>query len=131
MEDKLTNSVPIRRGVRQGCIVSPTLFNMYSEKIFQNALEVIHEGIKVNGRFVNNIRYADDTVIIANSQEGLQNLINAITREGDAFGLKINTEKTKTMVISKNPKKSLLTNPTLSPNIRYRFVKAYIYSILL
>ena len=66
---------------------------MYSEKIFQNALEYIQEGIKVNGRFVNNIRYADDTVIIANSQEGLQNLINAITREGDAFGLKINTEK--------------------------------------
>ena len=76
---------------------------MYSEKIFQNALEDIQEGIKVNGRFVNNIRYADDTVIIANSQEGLQNLINAITREGDAFGLKINTEKTKTMVISKYP----------------------------
>ena len=180
IEDKLTNSVPIRRGVRQGCILSPTLFNMYSEKIFQNALEDIQEGIKVNGRFVNNIRYADDTVIIANSQEGLQNLINAITREGDAFGLKINTEKTKTMVISKNPNmntnitiynkrieqvdkfkylgcwltkdlnpeteircrienarsaflkmKSLLTNPTLSLNIRYRFVKAYIYSILL
>ena len=55
---------------------------MYSEKIFQNALEDIYEGIKVNGRFVNKIRYADDTFIIANSQEGLQNLINAITREG-------------------------------------------------
>ena len=76
---------------------------MYSEKIFQNALKDIQEGIKVNGRFVNIIRYTDDTVIIAYSQEGLQILINAITREGDAFGLKINTEKTKTMVISKNP----------------------------
>ena len=84
IEDKLTNSVPIRRGVRQGCILSPTFFNMYLEKIFQNALEDIQEGIKVNERFVNNIRYADDTVIIANSQEGLQNLINAIIREGDA-----------------------------------------------
>ena len=51
--------------------------------------------------FLNNIRYVDDTVIIANSQEGLQNLINAITREGDALGLEIKTEKTKTMIISK------------------------------
>lgn len=180
VEDKLTTNIPIKRGVRQGCILSPTLFNIYSEKIFQKALENIQEGIKVNGRFVNNIRYADDTVIIANSQEGLQNLINSIAKEGDAFGLKINTEKTKAMVISKkenvntyiniynkqieqvhkfkylgcwitrdlNPEteircrienarsaflkmNKLLTNPTLSLNIRYRFVKAYIYSILL
>ena len=180
IEDKLTNSIPIKRGVRQGCILSPALFNIYSEKIFQKALENIQEGIKVNGRIVNNIRYADDTVIIANSQQGLQTLINAITREGDAYGLKINTEKTKTMVISKNKNvntnitiynkriehvnkfrylgcwitsdlnpeteircriesarsaflrmKRLLTNPTISLHIRYRFVKAYIYSIVL
>nr|CAH7764639.1 unnamed protein product [Callosobruchus chinensis] len=73
---------------------------MNSERILQRALENIVEGMKVNGRFVNNIRYADDTVILANSQTGLQKRINAVTNEGDAFGLTINKDKTKTVVIS-------------------------------
>lgn len=178
--DNTTMSVPIMRGVRQGCILSPLLFNLYSETVFEKALENMQEGIKVNGRFINNLRYADDTVIIANSPDGLQKLIDAITTEGETLGLKINTEKTKTMVVSKRPNlqcnvsiynkqienvikfkylgswitkdldpeveirsrieharsaflkmKNLLTNPTLSLDIRYRFVKTYIFSILL
>ena len=100
--DNTTADVPIKRGVRQGCVLSPLLFNLYSERIFQNALENIQEGIKVNGKLVNNVRYADDTVILANSPEGLQKLMDAITKEGDYLGLKVNTNKTKVLVISKN-----------------------------
>lgn len=75
---------------------------MYSDKIFLNALENLQEGIKVEGRLVNNIRYADDAVMLARSQQSLQNLINTMTRGGDVFGLWVNTEKSETMVISRN-----------------------------
>nr|CAH7763480.1 unnamed protein product [Callosobruchus chinensis] len=84
---------------------------MYSETIFQRALGNIEEGVKVNGRFVDDIRYADDTAILADSQAGIQKLINAVTKEGDAFGLTINKDKTKTMVIFKGT--STNTNITI------------------
>ena len=66
-----TEETKIQRSVRQGCVLSPTLFNIYSEKIFQKALEGFPKGIKMNGESINNIRYADDTVILASSLEDL------------------------------------------------------------
>ena len=66
----------IKRGVRQGCVLSPDLFNLYSEVIMRDLTEL--EGIKFGGRNLNDIRYADDTALIADSKEKLQNLMHAL-----------------------------------------------------
>lgn len=99
-----TDHIRIQRGVRQGCILSPLLFNLYSDRIFKEALEGIsHLGIKINGEPITTIRYADDTVILANTFEGLQLLINKIGDVGETQGLKINIGKTKFMIFSRQP----------------------------
>lgn len=99
--DRLTNRLDIQRGVRQGCILSPTLFNLYSDQIFKTALEDQPHGIKINGELLNVIRYADDTVIVSDTVEGLQELLNRIDVAGNAMGININVQKTKFMVFSR------------------------------
>ena len=97
--DEESPSLEIRRGVRQGCVLSPELFNLYSEVIMRDLLE--KDGIKAGGRNINNIRYADDTVLITDSEEKLQDLVPALVRASGEHGLKLNVSKTKVMVISK------------------------------
>ena len=89
----------IRRGVRQGCVLSPDLFNIYSEVIMRDLVEL--EGVRVGGGNINNIRYADDTVLLADSAEKLESLVGALVRASDRYGLKLNTSKTKVMVVTK------------------------------
>uniref|UniRef100_A0A8D8SMX4 Craniofacial development protein 2 n=1 Tax=Cacopsylla melanoneura TaxID=428564 RepID=A0A8D8SMX4_9HEMI len=101
LEGENTNNVQILRGVRQGCVLSPVIFNVYSEHILKEALQDMEAGILLNGERINNIRYADDTVIFADSFESLQNLMDRVTLYSRKYGLDVNISKTKCMVISK------------------------------
>ena len=89
----------IKKGVRQGCVLSSDLFSLYSEKILREIKDL--NGIKINGININNIRYADDTVLIAESEKELQDLLNKIEIESEKLGLQLNVKKTYSMVISK------------------------------
>ena len=98
---RLTNWVEIKRGVRQGCIASPDLFNLYGESILR-PLDEVPVGVSINGVIINNIRYADDIVLIAATEEGLQQLLDEVNSNGESKGLSINHKRTKCMVISKS-----------------------------
>ena len=86
----------IVEGVRQGCILSPCLFNFYAEHIMRNAgLEEAQAGIKIAGRSINNLRYADDTTQMAENEEELKSLLMKLKEEHEKAGLKLNIQKTK------------------------------------
>ena len=90
----------IGKGARQGCILSPCLFNLYAEYIMRNAgLDEAQTGVKNAGRNVNNLRYADDTILMAESKEGLKSLLK-VKEESEKVGLKLNIQKTKIMASS-------------------------------
>ena len=89
------------KGVRQGCILSPCLFNFYAEYIMRNAgLEEAQAGAKIAGRNINNLRYADDTTLMAESEEKLKSLLMKVKEESERVGLKLNIQKTKVMASS-------------------------------
>ena len=86
------------KGVHQGCILSPSLFNLYVEYIMQNArLDESQAGIKTAGRNINNLRYADDTTFMAESEEELKSLLMKVKEESEKPGLKLDIKKTKIM----------------------------------
>ena len=88
----------IRKGVRQGCILSPCLFNFYAEYIMSNGgLEETQAGIKIARRNINHLRYADDTTLMAESEEELKSLLTKVKEESEKVGLKLNIQKTKIM----------------------------------
>ena len=88
----------IGKGVRKGCILSPCLFNFYAEYIMRNAgLEEAQAGIKIARRNINNLRYADDTTLMAESEEELKSLLMKVKEESEKVGLQLNIQKTKIM----------------------------------
>ena len=88
----------IGKGVHQGCILSPCLFNFYSEYIMRNAeLDEEQAGIKIVGRNINNLRYADDTTLMAETEEELNSLLMKVQEESEKAGLKLNIQKTRIM----------------------------------
>ena len=90
-----TDWFQIRKGVCQGCILSPCLFNFYAEHIMRNAgLDETQAGIKIAGRNINNLRYADDTTLMAENEE-LKSLLVKVKEESEKVGLKLNIQKTK------------------------------------
>ena len=86
------------KGVHQGCILSPCLFNFYAEYIMRNArLEETQAGIKIAGRNLNNLRYADDTTVMAENKDELKSLLMKVKEESEKVGLKFKSQKTKIM----------------------------------
>ena len=82
----------------KGCILSPCIFNLYAEHIMRNTrLEEAQVGIKIAGRNINNLRYADDTTLMAESEEGLKSFLMKVKEESEKVGLKLNIQKTKIM----------------------------------
>jgi len=90
-----THWFQIGKGVRQGCILLPCLFNLYLEYIMRNpGLEEAEAGIKIGRRNLNNLRYADDTTLMAESEEELKSLLMKVKEESEKVGLKVNIQKT-------------------------------------
>ena len=94
-----TDWFQIGKGVRQVCILSPCLFTLYAEDIMRNAgLEEAQVGIKIDGRNINNLRYADDTTLMAGSEKELKSLLMKVKEESEKVGLKLNIQKSKILV---------------------------------
>ena len=90
-----TDWFQIGKEVRQGCILSPCLFNLYAEYITRNTgLEEAQAGIKIAGRSINDLRYGDDTTLMAESEEELKSLLMKVKEESEKVGLKLNIQKT-------------------------------------
>ena len=93
-----TDWFQIGQGICQGCILSPCLFNLYAEYIMRNAgLDEAQAGIKIVARKINNLRYADDTTLMAESEEELKSLLMKVKEESEKVALKLNVQKTKIM----------------------------------
>ena len=99
IDNEKTEWVKIERGVRQGCVLSPDIFSLYSQRVMDEIEEL--EGVRVGGRNVSCIRYADDTVLIADTNQKLQELTTALDEECRRKGLRINFAKTEVMGITK------------------------------
>ena len=96
-----TDWLKIGKGVRKGCILSPCLFSFYAEYIMRNGgLEKTQAGIKIARRNINHLRYADDTTLVAESDEELKSLLMKVKEESEKVGLKLNIQKTKIMASS-------------------------------
>ena len=97
LEERLKDWFKICKGVRQGCMLSRCLFKLYTEYIMQNSrMDEEQAGIKIPGRNINNLRYADDTTLMAESEE-LKSLLRKVKEESEKAGLKSNIQKTKIM----------------------------------
>ena len=97
-EHGTTDWFQIRKGVHQGCILSPYLFNLYAEYIMRNAgLQEAQVEIKIAGRNLNNLRYADETTLMSEGEEDLKTLLMKVKVKSEKVGLKLNIQKTKIM----------------------------------
>ena len=93
-----TDWFQIGKGIHQGCILSPCLFNLFAEYIMRNAgLEETQAGIKIARRNINNVRYAEDSSFMTESEEELKSLLMKVKEESEKVGLKLNIQKTKIM----------------------------------
>ena len=92
-ESGMTSGFKIKKGVRQGCVLSPNLFNLYTEKIFREVEDM--KRMNIGGVNINNLRYADETVLLAEGSMFLQALLTAVNEKGKPYGMEMNIIKTK------------------------------------
>ena len=105
--DEVSEWINIERGVRQGCVLSPDLFSLYTQMAMDELDEC--DGIKIGGKNINNIRYADDMVMIADTEEKLQNLVDKLLVECRRMGLRMNKQKTEVMGVTKRSERLLVS----------------------
>ena len=98
-ESRFTAVCKIKKGVQQGCVLSSSLFNLYTEDIFKEIQDM--KWVTIDGINLNNLRYADDTALLCFCPTDLQELLNAVNKAGKPYGMEMNTIKSKAMVISK------------------------------
>ena len=106
VEGEISAFQKIKRGVRQGCVLSPDLFSLYSEIIMRNIEG--QPGIRLRGHNINNLRYADDTVLISENEKDLQQLLNIVESKSKEKGLELNSKKTEVMIISRKEEPPLI-----------------------
>jgi len=94
--------VKIGRGVRQGCCLSPVLFNLYSECLTKEALQGFGD-FKIGGQIIHTVKYTNDLVLLAKEENVLQKIIDKLVEIGGCYGMEMNVEKTKVMRISRQP----------------------------
>uniref|UniRef100_A0A8D8UAM4 Craniofacial development protein 2 n=1 Tax=Cacopsylla melanoneura TaxID=428564 RepID=A0A8D8UAM4_9HEMI len=129
VENEETEEVIIGRGVRQGCCMSPALFNLYAEKLLEEAL-INERGIVVGNENLKNIKYADDQAVLAESIVDLQRMVENIKEAGKKYGMKINAGKTKVMKIGREEERMnvVLEGQTLEQVEHFRYLGGMIYS---
>ncbi|CAH1258963.1 Hypp2117 [Branchiostoma lanceolatum] len=104
VEEDLTEWFEVKKGVRQGCLLSPMCFNFYSEAVMRESVEEQPTiGVNISGRNINNLRFADDIALIATSPEGLHELLDSTDSTSSEYQLEISTKKTKVMAVAKEP----------------------------
>ena len=100
----ITDRFKVGKGIYQGCTLLPCLFNLHAEYIMRNArLDEAQDGIKIDGRNINNLRYADDTTLIVEREEELKSLLMKVKEESEKVGLKLNIQKTKSWHLVPSP----------------------------
>ena len=93
----LSEWFPVKKGVRQGCVLSPYLFNILAEMVMRETLDGFQGGLQIGGRMITNLRYADDIILLATSEAELQELVDRLDRVSRRYSLLINIDKTKVM----------------------------------
>jgi len=106
--EDITEGSEIGRGVRQGCCLSPTLFNIYLEELVRDCFEE-NGGVKVGGRTIKCIRFADDMALLAENENIMNRMLAELNESCEKYGMKINANKTKSMMIGRNPRKINVT----------------------
>ena len=102
IQQEFSEEGEIGRGVRQGCCMSPLLFNIYAEAMMLEAMEGVEEGVKIGGKLLKDVRFADDQGMISGSESGLQKIMDALNSTATEYDMKINIKKTKVKRVSKS-----------------------------